>query len=197
MNVIASGSERFVCSYDAVTLSVGSPSSFQALMPPARWALYGKPGGLRHQRGGHRAVARAAGEHDLPALRIGDRRRIELRHREIEGLRIALDLGLVRLADIDQQDPALGQPARHVFRGQVVHVLAAEAECGMGLPPRSGAAAAPRARSRASRPGIKRAIDRFLCRKRSNRDLGADLDHPAGRESGRSRWRRSPISPAR
>src|SRR5262249_9974984 len=46
--------------------------------------------------------------------------------REIEGLRIALNFGLVRLADIDQQNLALGDPPRHLFRGQIMHVLSAK-----------------------------------------------------------------------
>src|SRR5215471_2627215 len=36
--------------------------------------------GLRHQRGGNRPVAGAAGEHDATTRRIGDCGRIELRH---------------------------------------------------------------------------------------------------------------------
>src|SRR5262249_42876481 len=52
--------------------------------------------------------------------------RIEFRHRKIERLRIALDFGLVRLADVDQQDLAFGEPPRHLLRGQIVHVLSAK-----------------------------------------------------------------------
>src|SRR4051794_33253314 len=62
-------------------------------------AVVGQAGALRDQRCGDGAVARTAGEDDLPALRIGDRGRVELRHRKIKDLWIALDLGLVRLTD--------------------------------------------------------------------------------------------------
>jgi len=88
--------------------------------------IVGQPRGLRHQRRGDGPIARAAGEHDPAALGIGDCGRIELRHREIEGFRIALDLGLVRLADIDQQNLAFGEPLRDLFRGQIMHVLSAK-----------------------------------------------------------------------
>ena len=39
--------------------------------------IIGQPRRLRALRGGHRPLARPAGEHDLPALRIGNARRVE------------------------------------------------------------------------------------------------------------------------
>ena len=48
---------------------------------------------------------------------------VELRHRQIKGLRIALDLGLVWLANIDQQDHAFCDAACDLLRLQIVHVL--------------------------------------------------------------------------
>src|SRR3954470_18360435 len=89
-------------------------------------AIEGQARALRDQGRGDGAITRTAGEDDLPALRIGDRGRVELRHRKIEGVGIALDLGLVRLPDIDQQDFALGQAARDLFRGQIGDVLTAK-----------------------------------------------------------------------
>src|SRR5262249_40313199 len=101
-----------------------------ALLPgfdaPGEMGVVGQPRGLRHQRGSDRPVARAAGEYDPPALGIGNCSRIEFRHRKIERLRIALDFGLVRLADIHEQGLAFGRPPRHLFRGQIMHVLSAK-----------------------------------------------------------------------
>src|SRR6476646_9542230 len=89
-------------------------------------AIVGQARALGDQRRGDGAITRTASEDNLPALRIGDRGRVELRYRKIEGLWIALDLGLVRLADIDQQDFALGQAARDLFRSQIGDVLTAK-----------------------------------------------------------------------
>src|SRR2546430_12655893 len=72
---------------------------------PGEVGIVGQPRGLRHQRRGDRPVARAAGEHDPATLGIGNRGPLELRHRKIESLRIALDFGLIWLADIYPQNP--------------------------------------------------------------------------------------------
>src|SRR5262249_38643908 len=65
-----------------------------------------EPRGLSHQRGGDRAIAGAAGEHDLPPPRIGYGGRVEIRHRQVERVRIALDRELFVLANVDEQDLA-------------------------------------------------------------------------------------------
>src|SRR5215510_14625485 len=67
--------------------------------------IVGQPRGLRHQRRGDGPVARAAGEYDLTALGVGNCSWIELRHRKIEGLGVALDFGLVRLETLPSASP--------------------------------------------------------------------------------------------
>src|SRR5262249_52465041 len=83
-------------------------------------------GAPRHQRGGARPVAGAAGEDHPPALRIRDRGRIELRHGQMKSAGIALERKLVRLAHIDEQDRPVGEPARHLLRGEVAYILPPE-----------------------------------------------------------------------
>src|SRR4051812_4677721 len=65
-------------------------------------------------------------------MRVGQVRGIERGKRHIDGLRIALDLSLVRLAHVDEQDPALGNALGDLFRVEVVHVVATERH---GIPP--------------------------------------------------------------
>src|SRR5262249_8063978 len=79
---------------------------------------------LRGLRGRHRALARAAGEHDLPALRIGNFCRIEARHRHEHRTREGLDRSLARLAHVDEQDAILLHPARDFVDREIAHRLA-------------------------------------------------------------------------
>src|SRR5947209_6342872 len=88
--------------------------------------LVGQPRVLGDQRGCHRTIARAAREYDLFALRVRQRRRVELRHRHVDGFRIALDVRFVRLAHIDQQNFAVGYPSGHLFGREIFHAVTPE-----------------------------------------------------------------------
>src|SRR5262249_61613836 len=61
---------------------------------PGEMGIVGQPRGLRHQRRGDRPVARAAGEHDPPALGSGNCSRSEFRPPKIERLQLALGFAL-------------------------------------------------------------------------------------------------------
>src|SRR6185295_14839688 len=97
---------------------------FPALDAAGEMLVVGKSGVLGDQRGRDRAIARAACEHDLLAGRIRQRGRIELRHRHVDRVRIALDLGLGRLAHVDQQHRAFGDAPGDLFGIEVVDAVA-------------------------------------------------------------------------
>src|SRR5437870_2369965 len=76
---------------------------------------------LRRQRRRDRTPARTAGKYHLPAFRVGDRRRIEARQWHHDGVRIALDLDLVRFTHVDEEHAAFGQPASDILRRQIMN----------------------------------------------------------------------------
>src|SRR3954464_3087965 len=98
------------------TLALGRQTELLPRLHAAgEMAIVGQACALRDQRRGDGAIARTAGKDDLPALRIGDRGRVELRHRKIEGVGITLDLGLARLPGL----PPEGFSRRAPRRGSV------------------------------------------------------------------------------
>src|SRR6188474_456675 len=90
---------------------------------------------LRDKRGRDRAIARAARKYDLLAAGIGQRGRIELRHRHVNGFRIALDVGLARLAHVDEENLSFSDALGHLFRVEVLHAVASERH---GISPYAG-----------------------------------------------------------
>jgi hypothetical protein len=101
------------------------------LDPAGEMRGVGKARVLRDQRSSNRAIAGTAGEDHTLAVRVGKRRGVELGHRHVDRIGIALDVGLVRLANIDQQDRALGDALGDVLRVQVFHALASERHGGL------------------------------------------------------------------
>jgi hypothetical protein len=75
-------------------------------------------------RRGDRALAGAAGEHDLASLGVGDLRRIKLGKRDNCGARIALKRGLIGLAHVNQQHASFGQTTGNFRRCQIAHFWA-------------------------------------------------------------------------
>jgi hypothetical protein len=84
---------------------------------------------LRYERSGHRPAARAAGEHDLTAGRLGNGGGIEAGQRNQNGLWKALDRGLVRLAHIDEQEAAVAEALSNLLRRQITHLRILFSHC--------------------------------------------------------------------
>src|ERR1700759_4104364 len=72
--------------------------------------------GLRRQRSRHRALARTAGENNLPALRVRNGLRVEARKRNDDAAWIGFRGHFIRLADIDEQIASLLHALRYVLR---------------------------------------------------------------------------------
>src|ERR1700712_1766677 len=72
--------------------------------------VIGQARGLRRQRRRDRSFSRAAGEHHLLALRIGNILRIERRKRNDDGAGIGFYRDLVGLAHVDEQVAPIGNP---------------------------------------------------------------------------------------
>ena len=107
-------------------LLVGSPAAFQAMMPPARCELYGKPRSWATSAAvTERWPERQAKTTCLP-LRVGNGGGVEARQRHDHRVGIAFDVGLFRLAHVDQQHAALAQALGDLLRGQVFDLAGAQ-----------------------------------------------------------------------